>query len=51
MSRRKSFEGVGAIDCHLTKRLVSEFGKEDQALLRISLNGTFFTEEGLVPHR
>ena len=31
----------------LTKMLVAEFGREEQALLRICVNGTFYTEDAL----
>ena len=47
VARRKGSEGMEMVDFHLTKCLLYEFGREDQALLRVSLNGTFFTEDAL----
>ena len=47
VARRPGFEGLDRADAQLTKRLAAEFPADDQALLRVSLNGTFFTEDAL----
>ena len=50
-SKRKSFRGLNQISPRLTTAGLSRWQPEEQALLRASLNGTFFTEDKLKHHK
>ena len=47
LSHRPTFEGLIDCDPHLTALLVKSFPPESRALIRITLNGTFFTNDAL----
>ena len=47
LCRRPTFAGLERTDPGMTRRIFSTFTPHDQAFLRISLNGTFFTNDAL----
>ena len=50
-SRRKSFRGLHQVSPRLTTAGIQRWQPEEQALLRASLNGAFFTEDKLKHHK
>ena len=47
LSHRPSFAGLDQVDPGMTRRVFNTFSSQEQAYLRISLNGTFFTNDAL----
>ena len=50
-SKRKSFKGFHLVSPRLTTAGIQRWQPEEQALLRASLNGTFYTEDKLKHHK
>ena len=50
-SKRKSFQGLNRVSPRLTVAGIQRMQPDEQALLRASLNGTFFTEDKLKHHK
>ena len=47
LRHRATFAGLHLVDPGMTRRIFNTFSSPDQAFLRISLNGTFFTNDAL----
>ena len=47
VSSRKGFSGLAQVDAQVTKKSFHQLGQEEQALLRVVLNGTFFPNDAI----